>query len=60
MKKFITTTCVFVLPFFGLYLFNVINYSQRGAEGDLARMGYFYTNPSPRSVIDSLYVIPKQ
>ena len=60
MKKFILNTCVFVVPFFALYLFNLANYSQRGAEGDLARMGYFYANPSPRSILDSQYIIPKQ
>lgn len=60
MKKFILNTLVFVVPFVGLYIFNLFNYSQRGAEGDLARMGYFYDNPSPRSVVDSVHVIPKQ
>jgi hypothetical protein len=60
MRKFILNTLVFVVPFFGLYVFNLFNYSQRGAEGDLARMGYFYANPSPRSVIDSQHVIPKE
>lgn len=60
MKKFILNTCVFVIPFFALYVFNVFNYSQRGAEGDLARMGYFYSNPSPRSTIDSQYDLIKQ
>lgn len=35
-------------------------YDQRGAEGDLARMGYFYTNPSPSSVINNQYNLPRK
>lgn len=60
MRKFILNTCTFVVPFIILYTFNVFNYDQRGAEGDLARMGYFYSNPSPRSTIDDQYNLPKQ
>ena len=59
MKKFILSTCTFVVPFIILYAINVFNYDQRGAEGDLARMGYFYSNISPKSTINSQYNLPK-
>ena len=43
-----------------LYIINVLKYDQREAEGDLARMGYFYSNPSPKSTINSRYILPQQ
>ncbi|WP_339864122.1 hypothetical protein [uncultured Algoriphagus sp.] len=60
MKKFILNTSIFVVPFLILYTINVFNFDQRGAEGDLARMGYFYSNPSPSSLINNQYNLPKQ
>lgn len=59
MKKFILNTCLFVVPFVALYGFNLIIYDQRGAEGDLARMGYFYTNVSPSSSINQRFNLPQ-
>lgn len=59
MKKFILNTCLFVVPFLVVYGFNLIVYDHRGAEGDLARMGYFYTNVSPSSAINEAYSLPK-
>lgn len=60
MKKFILTTCIFVAPFFVLYILNLINYDQREMEGDLARMGYFYSNPSPSGIINNQYNLTKK
>lgn len=60
MRKFILSTCFFIVPFLALYTFNIFIYSPRGAEGDLARMGYLYSNPSPSSLINSQYNLPKE
>lgn len=58
MKKFILNTCLFVVPFLALYGFNLLVFDPRGAEGDLARMGYFYTNVSPSSAINQQFNLP--
>lgn len=60
MKKFLSNTSIFVIPFILLYSFNVYYYDHRDEDGDLARMGYFYSNPSPKSVINSQYNLSKQ
>ncbi|GAB2618013.1 alginate O-acetyltransferase AlgX-related protein [Belliella aquatica] len=60
MKKFLLNTSIFVIPFILLYSFNVYYYDQRDEDGDLARMGYFYSNPSPKSLINSQYNLSKQ
>lgn len=45
MKKFIIKTSLFVIPFIVSHFIN-IKFSQRN-QGDLARLGYLYSNPSP-------------
>lgn len=60
MKRFILNTTFFIVPFFILHAFNVFNYEQRGVEGDLARVGYLYSNPMPRGLIMSQYNLPIQ
>jgi hypothetical protein len=58
MKKFIQQTSFYVLPFFVLYLLNVLFYQQN--EGDLIRIGYLYSNPSAKSKIIDQYDLPKR
>ena len=53
MKKFIIKTLFFVVPFFTLHLINVFFYSDE--EGDLIRVGYLYSNPSPQSEVVSFH-----
>lgn len=45
MKKFIKKTSFFVVPFIILYFINLQFYKK--GEGDLARLGFIYYNPSP-------------
>jgi hypothetical protein len=49
MKKFILKSSLFVIPFFILYVLNLVLYAQ--GEGDLTRVGFIYNNPSPKSTI---------
>jgi hypothetical protein len=49
MKKFIIKTSFFVTPFLLFYFINAVFY--RKNEGDLARLGYIYNNPSPSSEV---------
>ena len=49
MKKFIIKTSFFVAPFFLFYFINTKFYKKD--EGDLARLGYIYNNPSPSSEV---------
>ena len=49
MKKFIIKTSFFVAPFLIFYFINTIFYKKD--EGDLARLGYIYNNPSPSSEV---------
>lgn len=58
MKRFIYKSSLFVIPFLCLYFFNVLNYNQN--EGDLARLGYLYNNPSPKSNILKQFSLQKQ
>lgn len=58
MDKFILKTSMFVLPFFILFTLNVIFYDQK--EGDLARLGYLYSNPTPKTSITSQYDLPNR
>ncbi|MDO4728065.1 MAG: hypothetical protein Q4B43_03555 [Bacteroidota bacterium] len=53
MKKFIIKTSFFVLPFIFFYFMNE-KFSQQG-EGDLARLGDLYFNPSPYSQVVSQF-----
>jgi hypothetical protein len=57
MKKFILKTSLFVLPFFALFGVNKLLFNQ--TEGDLVRVGYLYSNPSPKSLIVNQYVLTK-
>ncbi|XCN74439.1 MAG: hypothetical protein Q3M24_06750 [Candidatus Electrothrix aestuarii] len=58
MKKFIINSSIFVLPFIILFALNIILYNQQ--EGDLIRLGYLYSNPSPKSKINSQYDLSKR
>lgn len=58
MKKFILKTSLFILPFMFLYILNTFLYNQN--EGDLIRLGYMYSNPTPKSFINSQYALTKQ
>lgn len=58
MKKFIIKSNLFVWPFIFMYILNFLFYNQR--EGDLVRLGYLYSNPSPRSSIVSQYCLSKR
>ncbi len=52
MKKIIVKILYFTVPFFLLFGFNRIFFKSN--DGDLARLGYFYNNPSPKqNVIQS-------
>ena len=53
MKKFIIKTSFFVAPFLIFYFINAVFY--RKNEGDLARLGYIYNNPSPSSEVAAQY-----
>ncbi len=53
MKRFIFYSLFFILPFFTLYAINFFAYHKD--EGDLIRLGFLYTNPTPRSSIDNLH-----
>jgi hypothetical protein len=57
MKKFILKTSVFVIPFMSLYALNKMLYNQD--QGDLVRLGYLYSNPSPSKKIKAKYSLPK-
>jgi len=58
MKKFIIKTSLFVIPFLFLYLTNVLfcEYDQ----GDLVRLGYLYSNSSPKEQISKQYSLSKK
>ncbi len=47
---------MFVVPIFILHLINVLFYKQN--QGDLVRMGYLYSNPSPTEKISTQYSLP--
>ena len=49
MKKFIIKTSFFVAPFLLFYFINTKFYKKD--EGDLARFGFIYNNPSPSSEV---------
>lgn len=57
MKKFIIKTSLFLLPFISLFILNTFLYNQK--EGDLIRLGYLYSNPTPKSIIESQYDLTK-
>jgi hypothetical protein len=58
MKNFIIKSILFILPFIFIYVLNTFLYNQR--EGDLVRLGYLYSNPSPKSIITSQYNLTKR
>lgn len=54
MKRFISFSLgYFVLPFVILYAFNILFYNKD--EGDLVRLGFLYSNPTPRSSINEQF-----
>ena len=58
MKKFLLNTSLFFIPFIVIFTLNKLLHNQ--LEGDLVRIGYIYSNPSPKSLVNSQYKIPKQ
>ncbi len=58
MKKFVLKASIFVLPFIALFILNSIFYNPQ--EGDLIRIGYLYSNPTPKSLVKSKYDLPKR
>jgi len=58
MKKFIIKTLFFTVPFFLLYTFNFLMYKNN--DGDLARIGYFYSNPSPKELQINKYSLKRK
>lgn len=58
MKKFIIKTSFFILPFMALHTLNINLYDQK--EGDLVRLGYLYSNPTPKSSISNQYALAKR
>lgn len=57
MKKFLIKSSLFFSPFISLYVLNTVLYNQK--EGDLIRLGYLYSNPTPKSFISSQYDLSK-
>ncbi len=57
MKKFLIKSGFFILPFIIIFLLNTFVYNRE--EGDLVRLGYLYYNPSPKSLINNKYNLPK-
>ncbi len=53
MKKFVFIIVGYIVPFLILYIVNILLYNPN--EGDLVRLGYLYSNPSPKSIIDQRY-----
>lgn len=53
MKKFIFKSSLFIIPFFTLYVLNLLFYDK--GEGDLTRVGLLYGNPSPKSKVLSQF-----
>ncbi len=53
MKKLLIKTSLFILPF---VFFSIINHFFYKEEGDLVRMGYLYTNPSPKSNVSNQFL----
>jgi hypothetical protein len=49
MKKFIFRSSLFIIPFFFLYALNSFLYEE--GEGDLTRVGFLYSNTSPKNSI---------
>lgn len=58
MKRFIIKALAFTLPFFLLYLLNLFFYDIN--DGDLTRIGYLYSNPTPNKSINEVYRIKKK
>lgn len=57
MKKFITKACFFIIPFISLFILNTLLYNQQ--EGDLIRIGFIYSNPTPKTMINNNYHLSK-
>jgi hypothetical protein len=57
MLLFIKRTCFFIIPIFTLHSINVLFYKQN--QGDLVRVGYLYSNPSPKEEISAQYSLRK-
>lgn len=58
MKKFLIKSSLFFIPFIFVHFLNINVYKQN--EGDLARLGYLYSNPCPKTIIESQYSLNKK
>lgn len=58
MRRLILKTTFFVTPFFLFHMLNVCFYKQ--FDGDLARIGYLYQDPSPKSIVSSKFSLEKK
>lgn len=58
MKQMLLKLSFFTIPFIGLYLLNRICYNPH--EGDLVRLGFLFSNPSPKSQINKQYQLRRQ
>ena len=58
MKKFVFKLSYFAGPFLLLYFVNLLFYVP--SEGSLVRLGYLYSNPSPKSIIKHKFKLQKK
>lgn len=58
MRRFIVKACLFVLPF--LISFGLNKWFFNPNEGDLVRLGYLYSNPCPKSLINNQFESTKR
>jgi hypothetical protein len=58
MKKFVFKLSYFAVPFLLLYFVNLLFYVP--SEGDLVQVGYLYSNPSPKSIIEHKFKLQKK
>lgn len=57
MKKFISKSLLFTLPFLLIHFINVVFYNVN--DGDLIRVGYIYSNPCPNKKINEDFHLKK-
>lgn len=58
MKNFMSKSIQFILPFIFIFILSAFLYNPR--EGDLVRIGFLYSNPSPKSIVTSQYNLTKR
>lgn len=58
MRKLILKSAIFVAPFLLLHFINITFYKRN--EGDLPRIGYLFSNPTPKSAIATKFSVPRE